>query len=124
MEERTLFGAGFLLVVAFMVVVAIIGQPAWIAAGAVFAVLLAGAMLVSRGLQARAARTDAAADSGEPVPLTSNRPAGGDLGDDLEHHDEITPHDLPVDHPARHAAEAGSDERFTRTHRGTTTGNR
>ena len=41
-----------------------------------------------------------------------------DLGDTPEAHDELSPHDLPKDHPGRHAAEelAGGEG-------GTTSGN-
>lgn len=38
------------------------------------------------------------------------------LGDTPEAHDEISPHDLPLDHPGREEAErmAGGDEGMTR----------
>jgi hypothetical protein len=41
-----------------------------------------------------------------------------DVGDTPEAHDELSPHDLPKDHPGRHAAEelAGGED-------GTTSGN-
>lgn len=43
--------------------------------------------------------------SEEPLgPLTPDDET--DLGDTPEAHDEISPHDLPPDHPGRHAAEA------------------
>ena len=37
------------------------------------------------------------------------------LGDTPEAHDEITPHDLPLDHPGREEAErrAGGEDRIT-----------
>jgi hypothetical protein len=57
-------------------------------------------------------------DPGNKNPLEdetlddSDRP----LGDTNEAHDEISPHDLPVDHPGRKAAEeaAGSEDGTTR----------
>ena len=39
-----------------------------------------------------------------------------DLGDTPEAHDEVSPHDLPPDHPGRHKAEelAGGEDGTTR----------
>jgi hypothetical protein len=49
---------------------------------------------------------DAMSDENEPVPsahlIPDNETAAGDTP---EAHDEINPHDLPPDHPGRHAAE-------------------
>ena len=43
-------------------------------------------------------------DAGEPLgPATPDEET--DLGDTPEAHDEISPHDLPKDHPGRQAAE-------------------
>jgi hypothetical protein len=63
-------------------------------------------------------RDPAAADSEDPfagVGADETRP----LGDTPEAHDEITPRDLPPDHPGRHAAERQADARG-----GTTPGHR
>lgn len=46
------------------------------------------------------------------------------LGDTKEAHDEISPHDLPKDHPGRRAAERQAGERFDRSDAGVTDGNR
>jgi hypothetical protein len=52
----------------------------------------------------------------EPLgPFTPDRETP--LGDTPEAHDEITPHDLPPDHPGRQAAEREADDD------GTTRGN-
>lgn len=53
---------------------------------------------------AKAPPADILADDGRP------------LGDTDEAHDEISPHDLPIGHPGRQAAEeqAGGDEGTTR----------
>jgi hypothetical protein len=56
-------------------------------------------------------------DADEPLgPMTPDDET--ELGDTPEAHDEISPHDLPLDHPGREQAEelAGGDA-------GTTTGN-
>jgi hypothetical protein len=43
-------------------------------------------------------------DAAEPLgPMTPDEET--DLGDTPEAHDEISPHDLPLDHPGRAAAE-------------------
>ena len=50
-------------------------------------------------------------ESSEPLgPMTPDDETP--LGDTPEAHDEISPHDLPLDHPGREAAErqAGGDE--------------
>lgn len=124
MEERTLLGVGFLLVVAFVVVVAAIGHPMWGAAGGVFAGFLLIGWGISTVLQARARRTDALGDNRDPIPVTSARPSGGSFGDDEQHHDELSPHDLPKDHPGRHEAEhQAAGDRFGRSDAGVTRGN-
>lgn len=46
-------------------------------------------------------------DGSSPEPLGPFTPDGQTpLGDTPEAHDEITPHDLPLGHPGRQAAEA------------------
>jgi len=58
-------------------------------------------------------------DDDAPEPLGPTTPDGEtDLGDTPEAHDEISPHDLPPDHPGR--AEA---ERLAGGEGGTTGGN-
>lgn len=46
-------------------------------------------------------------DPDNPVIGQDDRP----LGDTSEAHDEISPHDLPIDHPGRKAAEHLAEER-------------
>lgn len=47
-------------------------------------------------------------DADEPLgPLTPDDETA--LGDTPEAHDEISPHDLPLGHPGRHAAERQAD---------------
>jgi hypothetical protein len=59
----------------------------------------------------------ALADEREPIPSThlitdEERP----LGDTPEAHDEVNPHDIPLDNPARHEAaeQVGGEEAETR----------
>ncbi len=57
-------------------------------------------------------------ESSEPLgPMTPDDETP--LGDTPEAHDEITPHDLPLDHPGRDEAErlAGDDDETTRGER-------
>ena len=87
----------------------------------ILAALAGGYALVNLVLARRvradhASAQDAAADSSDPIPSThliadDETPAG----DTPEAHDEINPHDLPMDHPGRQAAEreAGDLERTT-----------
>jgi hypothetical protein len=57
-------------------------------------------------------------EADEPLgPMTPDDET--DLGDSPELHDEISPHDLPADHPGRIEA-----ERLAGGERGTTRGNR
>ena len=67
----------------------------------------------------------AMADSEDPIPsthlATDDETA---LGDTKEAHDEISPHDLPKDHPGRHEAERISGDRSERGDTGVTRGTR
>ncbi|MDQ3739873.1 MAG: hypothetical protein M3389_02910 [Actinomycetota bacterium] len=87
------------------VVVAIV---AWVAVGAELGipVLVLGAICAAAAIAYRTIGTSRSAptDNRDSVPRLS---AEGDrpLGDTPEAHDEINPHDLPPDHPGRHAAE-------------------
>jgi hypothetical protein len=118
-EERARFpgllGLGLLMAVAVVAV-------AWILLGSEFALPILLLMVIC-GLAAIGYRVLAGsnrgqsgdADSGDNVP---KQPARGDrpLGDTPEAHDEISPHDLPLDNPGRHKAEemAGHEDATTR----------
>lgn len=112
--------------VALIVVGAVTGNGALLVALAVLVVLAAGAA-IAQGIFGRyQTRTDeAAADdpSARREPMAGAlHPASQDvaLGDTGEAHDEISYHDLPPDHPGRHAAEqrAASGDARARTTRG------
>jgi hypothetical protein len=55
-------------------------------------------------------------DSGEAGPPRTSRDSERPLGDTPEAHDEVSPHDLPPDHPGREEAEevAGGSDGTTR----------
>lgn len=84
----------------------------WLVPVLILVAILVVAGLVELGLKKRLERRhdgdlDAAmADSSDPLPSThlvtdDDTP----LGDTKEAHDELSPHDLPKDHPGRRAAE-------------------
>jgi len=103
--EQTRFGvlllAGVGFAVALIVVVIVIGEPSYSIPIAVLLGLCAVAAVAYR-LVAGSNRTDA--DSSDTVPKQPAR-AERPLGDTPEAHDEINPHDLPLDNPGRRAAE-------------------
>src|SRR4051794_30614541 len=107
------------LVVAFLVVfgvtVILTGDPLFLIAAVMIAVLVVGWSLVTRAMTRRVAAKhdsieDAMPDESEPIPSThlipDNETAAGDTP---EAHDEINPHDLPAGHPGREAAEAQAE---------------
>ena len=69
----------------------------------ILAVICAVVALVYRTMGAGGKRAESdSSEGGLPrLPADSERP----LGDTPDAHDEISPHDLPPDHPGRHAAE-------------------
>jgi hypothetical protein len=81
---------------------------AWVAMGAevalpitILAVICVAAALVYRTVGTSRSAPSDNTDSTPRLNAEGNRP----LGDTPEAHDEINPHDLPTDHPGRHAAE-------------------
>jgi hypothetical protein len=92
---------------------------------AVVAIVLV-ALLINRLLSRRVTQRhdslgDAMADEQEPIPSSHLIPDDETpAGDTPEAHDEMNPHDLPIDHPGRMEAErqAGDGEDDDRTTRG------
>jgi hypothetical protein len=115
-----------LTVVAFVVVFAltaiIVGSVLFFIPAVILALLVVGYALANRAATHRIASRhdsveDAASDETEPIPSTHLIPDDETpAGDTPEAHDEINPHDLPPDHPGRHAAEtqAGGEGGTTR----------
>jgi hypothetical protein len=81
------------------------------------AVLILAAVLAIAyvGYRVITAKGGSDSDSTSAVPNQENRPERP-LGDTPEAHDEINPHDLPLDHPGREEAEemAGGADGTTR----------
>jgi hypothetical protein len=104
-----------LLIVALIVVGAVTGNTAVLAAlGALLLVVAIFAVVYGTGARQATARDvaeqpDAEAREAareEPMPAAfMNARSDVPLGDTAEAHDEISPHDLPPDHPGREAAE-------------------
>jgi hypothetical protein len=68
---------------------------------------------------------DAQSDSSDPIPSTHlAKDEETPLGDTSEAHDEISPRDLPKDHPGRIEAEKVAGDRFERDDAGVTRGTR
>lgn len=104
-EEAVRFPA---LVLVGLVMAGVVTIVAWIVLGAEFGVpililtaVCAGAVIAYRLL---AGSTRREGDAADPIPKQPANPARP-LGDTTEVHDELSPHDLPIDHPGRQAAE-------------------
>jgi flagellar basal body-associated protein FliL len=114
-REKTRFPSlllvGAVLFAAILIAAIIAGGDFWIAV-IVLAVVCAVAAIGYRVI-AGSNRSDA--DASDNVPKQPAR-AGRPLGDTPEAHDEVNPHDLPLDNPGRHVVEdeAGGAERTTR----------
>jgi hypothetical protein len=94
--------------------------PIAILAVLVLGFLMLNDLLARRSLARHGADADAAQDDGDDaLPAAHLIPDDRPLGDTAEAHDEISPHDLPKDSPARRAAEAQAAR-----HGGTTRGDR
>lgn len=111
-------GSAFFLVTGAAAV--ILDQPARAVAVALLGVILmlAGASKAILHRSRRPSTSDGEGGSGGALPqshLATDRATP--LGDTVEAHDEISPHDLPPDHPGRRAA-----ERQAREHGGLTSG--
>jgi hypothetical protein len=115
--------AAFLAI--YVVVMLIAGEPVWIVPG----VILAAIVLAYAAFNDALSRRQLAAHDGDPLavqrdnedPIPSTHLIPDDetaAGDTPEAHDEISPHDLPIDHPGRQEAEAQAGGPG-----GTTTGN-
>ncbi len=110
--------------VVYTVTVLATGEPSFlipvvILAALVFLYAFANRMLTKRILRRDGSMEEAMSDNDDAIPSAHLIPdSETPLGDTPEAHDEISPHDLPVAHPGRMAAEdqAGSME-------GTTVGN-
>lgn len=95
-----------------IIAAALLGVVAWIFVGVeygvpilVLAAICILAALVYR-MMAGAPRGDAGyTDEDDPTPKVPTSGDGRPLGDTREAHDEVNPHDLPLDNPGRQSAE-------------------
>jgi hypothetical protein len=123
---RWLFPFIGVLLAAYVVTVLVSGTPEYLIPAAILAVLIIGYALLQRTLTRRelarhGGDVEAALRDDEDWAIPSAHLIGDDetqAGDTPEVHDEINPHDLPIDHPGR--AEA---ERQAASHAAETTGN-
>ena len=99
------------------------GQPEFLISSGLVALVVAAIVVTDKTLSKRVMHRhddepgQAVADEDEPIPsshvITDDDTA---LGDTAEAHNEVSPRDLPPDHPGRKAAEvqAGGDQGTTR----------
>jgi hypothetical protein len=120
-----MIGVLVLFLLVYCVTVILTGNAVYIIPVAVLAGILVLAALANRLLARRIAQRhdsigDAMADEAEPIPSAHLIPDDATpAGDTPEAHDEISPHDLPVDHPGRLEAERqAGDHDEDRTTRG------
>ncbi len=101
-----------LFFVVYAVTVLATGEPTYlipvlILALLVFAYAGANRLLTKRIIKRDGSMGNAMSDADDPVPSAHLVPdSTTPLGDTPEAHDEISPHDLPLEHPGRQAAEA------------------
>jgi hypothetical protein len=107
-EETVRFPA---LMLVGLVMAGVVTIVAWVALGAEFGVpililvaICAGAAIGYRMLAGSTRREDDASDPIPKQPADRSQP----LGATPEAHDDLSPHDLPVDHPARQEVEERS----------------
>jgi hypothetical protein len=140
---RWLFPLIGVLLVAYILAVLLAGTPEYLIPAAILALIVLGYALLQRALTRRemarhGGDVDAALRDDEDWAIPSTHLVGDDstqAGDTPEVHDEINPHDLPIDHPGRQAveeqaaaedaettgnAEGGAGGRFSRTEDETT----
>ena len=110
---RWLFPLIGVLLAVYVVTVLLSGTPEYLIPAAILAALVIGYAVLQRALTKRqmarhGGDADAALRDDEDWAIPSAHLIGDDTtqaGDTPEVHDEINPHDLPIDHPGREAAE-------------------
>jgi hypothetical protein len=108
---KWMVGVVVVFVVVYGATVTVTGNPQFLIPVLILAALLAGYALFNKALTRRIERRDgsleeAMSDNTDPVPASHLvRDDETPAGDTPEAHDEISPHDLPVGHPGRQAAE-------------------
>jgi hypothetical protein len=112
-----IFAASAILLTIFAVAAGVLAGAEFALPVAILAVLVLGflalnTLLARRTLQRHHGDPAAAQqDAGDGLPAAHLIPDDRPLGDTAQAHDEISPHDLPKDSPARRAAEAQAARR-------------
>ncbi len=121
---KWMFAVLGLFMAAYAATVVATGEPIYLVPVLILVGLVLGYAMVNRRLTRRVIERDgslenAMNDDADPIPSAHLIPdSETPLGDTPEAHDEISPHDLPIGHPSREAAEEQVDEPA-----GTTRGN-
>lgn len=108
---RWIAGVVVVFLIAFAATVLIAGEPLYLVPALILVAILAAWALFNRALTKRKIERDgsleeAMSDHTDPVPSAHLIPDDETaLGDTSEAHDELSPHDLPKDHPGRVTAE-------------------
>ena len=111
---RPLGIAAIVVLVGFAVAALLSGEVAYLVPVVILALIVGGYALLNRGMHEKVLRDaggqeEAMADADEAIPSAHLIPDDETpAGDTSEAHDEINPHDLPMDHPGRMAAERES----------------
>jgi hypothetical protein len=112
---RPLGIAAVVVLIGFAIAVLLSGEPVFLVPVVILALLIGGYALFNKRMHekvlddAGGSHEDAMGDSDEAIPSAHLVPDDDTpAGDTSEAHDEINPHDLPMDHPGRMAAERES----------------
>lgn len=111
-SKLTIYGGTAALLAVFAIAAGVLAGaefsvPVVILAALVLGFLVFNNLLARRSLARHGGDPGAAQDDGaDDLPAAHVIPDDRPLGDTAEAHDEISPHDLPKDSPARRAAEA------------------
>jgi hypothetical protein len=114
---RWMAGVVLVFLVLYGATVIVTGNPEYLIPAVVLALLLGAYALVNWALTRRIVHREgsleeAMSDHTDAVPSTHLIPDDETpAGDTPEAHDEISPHDLPIDHPARPVAEERAGRR-------------
>jgi membrane protein required for beta-lactamase induction len=95
-----------IVLVALVITTLATGETLYTVPALILVALIAVMAVGEWGLKKRVERGDPQSDNTDPVPSTHlAKDEETPLGDTSEAHDEISPHDLPKDHPGRVEAE-------------------
>jgi hypothetical protein len=116
-----------LVLVAIVLSTLLTGDAIWMVPALVLLGIIALMSLVEFGLKKRVEHRpgDPQSDDSDPIPSTHlAKDEETPLGDTKEAHDELSPHDLPKDHPGRAEAERQAGTRDERDDSGVPRGTR